>query len=178
MQSVRVSGGVSPGEKRRDDWQTPGEIFCPLDDQFFFWIDMAATRGNHRAPYFLDEEIDALSIPWNMQSLRQAVKQDHLSVNPLPEHRVNVWLNPPYTNLEPWIDKCIEGAANGLTIVALLPPNVDQKWFRKCILHADCYVYNGRIKFVDPTEKKRSAPGKGNLLAIFRPALPEGWTKL
>ena len=59
----------------RHDWQTPRSLFDPLNDEFRFTVDAAASPDNALLPCFWTPETDALNQDWS-------------------GHRV--WCNPPY----------------------------------------------------------------------------------
>jgi len=46
------------------DRETPQWLFRMLDDEFHFTLDGAADESNAKCNEYLDEEIDALSVPW------------------------------------------------------------------------------------------------------------------
>lgn len=191
MQSVRVSGGISPGENRRDDWQTPDYIYDPINAVYQFSFDLAASDENHLAPRYLTIEEDALSFEWTLENLLDRCRPSWLME---PPRNLNIWVNFPFDDADSWIYHCMEGARNGLTVVAMCPANTDRPWFRHGVMkHSRWFVYGddecrgrktkqhpegaprNRIPFIDPTGEKRDAPGKGNVLAIFDPPLPKCW---
>lgn len=62
----------------------------------------------------------------------------------------DVFINPPYSDVERWVDKAIEyHSLNPFVQVAmLLPVRTDTKWFKKLFSYG-CLVsfYRGRLKF-------------------------------
>lgn len=80
-------------------WQTPPAIFDPLMTEFDFDLDAAADCELSRCSRYLS---------------------DALNVNEWPGDRI--WLNPPYgRKIAPFVKKAAEQAANGKTVVALIP---------------------------------------------------------
>ena len=78
-----------------------------------------------------------------------------------------VWCNPPYKNIEPWVDKGLDELAWGdaTSITYLLPNSTCTKWFKKLWAHpylSDVIFISGRLKFqgphVHPDMKKAFAP--------------------
>jgi hypothetical protein len=58
-----------------------------------------------------------------------------------------VFINPPYSNVTPWIDKAINHARRGGLVVMLLKHDSSTKWFAK--IHefgADILMCRGRLK--------------------------------
>src|ERR1700678_4477358 len=98
------------------DWETPQDFFDLLDAEFHFNIDAAATAKNTKCAYYIGEELDALRIAWRM-----------------PGESPIVWLNPPYGRelLPKFVDKAIEEAKKGTTVVMLVPSRTDTKWFQR-----------------------------------------------
>lgn len=58
------------------------------------------------------------------------------------------YVNPPYSNPLPWIEKAIEESKKGKTIVMLLPVDTSTKWFSKLIeSKAHIFWHSGRLSF-------------------------------
>jgi len=135
-------------DEPNQDRETPQWLFRMLDDEFHFTLDAAADESNAKCNDYLDEEIDALSVPW----------EDDV-----------VWLNPPYgrgRGTERWVQKAWSESQDRATTVMLLPASTDTYWWHKYVLdRAEIRFVNGRLKFDD-------LPGSGwfaNVIAIFRP---------
>jgi len=63
---------------RSDEWETPGELYGRLHDEFDFQIDLAATPKNAKCRKFFTANDDALAQSWHTTAQRG-------------------WLNPPYS---------------------------------------------------------------------------------
>jgi site-specific DNA-methyltransferase (adenine-specific) len=80
-----------------------------------------------------------------------------------------VYVNPPYSRALPvWVDKCIEEARRGASIILLVPARTDTRWFTRAYEAAEAVcLWSGRLKFLnaDPAapspevmwDKKKSA---------------------
>lgn len=187
-------GGHHPKSKSRSNvWMTLDEIYDPIFAAAGgITFDLAASDHNHRAPFYLTESEDALSISWDFESLLRAARVSDRFGSTGYLNR-NCWLNAPWDNLLLWSQKCREGQLNGLTIYSLLPPNVCQMWFRDwCLPFAERHWYRGwddgtkqgrlkkstqRVQFNDPSGEGRTDNTKGSLLAIFRPPMPDCWIR-
>ena len=122
-----------------DYWQTPKYILDSLVEEFGELFDPCP------ALY----EFDGLSISW---------------------HREKVcFVNPPYSKMSLWIEKAYEEWKLGSTIILLIPPRTDTKYFHDYINNnAEIRFIKGRIKFIHPdTGEGKSAPFP-SIFCIFR----------
>jgi phage N-6-adenine-methyltransferase len=96
-----------------------------------FTVDLAASKSNTVAKQFYSERSNALVQPWN-----------------LSDGGFN-WLNPPYTDIRPWVQKAYEESRLGARTALLLPAGVGSNWWRDwCHPKARILLLNGRITFV------------------------------
>lgn len=111
-------------------WQTPPEIWTPLNEEFHFDLDAAADATTHRTPAYLT---DALAIgEWPGKV---------------------IWCNPPYgRKLEPFVRRCAVEADKGKTVVALIPFRCRAAWWHEAVIDRAYEVrcVRKRIKFVRP----------------------------
>jgi hypothetical protein len=103
-----------------DDRETPPCVWVPLDAEFRFTLDAAASVTNHKCPryctlggYYIGKQLireaggDGLTLPWSAE---------------------RVWCNPPYSGLRPWVERAWdENAAEA--VVLLLPNNRSEQPF-------------------------------------------------
>lgn len=139
-----------------DEWATPIDLLEALRSQFDFELDVCATKENAKAPRFFTREQDGLKQVWRSVDGKPCV----------------CWMNPPYgRTIKFWIAKAAESAAQGATVVCLLPARTDTKWWhRHCypVLRArpdDVEFLEGRLKFGGA---KSGAPFP-SVLVVFRP---------
>ncbi|MBW4597510.1 MAG: phage N-6-adenine-methyltransferase [Brasilonema angustatum HA4187-MV1] len=130
----------------KEEWETPQEIFDPLNEEFNFELDLAALPHNAKCSAFYTPVIDALKQEW------QGV----------------CWLNPPYgSQLRHWIKKAYESANKGATIVCLLPARSCTTWWHDYVLpYAEIRYLRGRLKFSGATNSATFP----SAIVIFRPA--------
>lgn len=97
-----------------DDRATTPEVFDPLHERFRFTLDVAASAGNAKLPRFFTVEQDGLAQRWAGE---------------------RVWCNPPYSAIEPWVEKAwAEWNAGAELIVMLLPANrTEQGWWQRWV---------------------------------------------
>ena len=98
-----------------------------MDAEFHFDVDVCATDENAKCKKYYTMQDDGLSKSWIGA----------------------VWCNPPYGRaIGQWVRKAFVEAANGSTVVMLLPARTDTKWFHEYIYgRAEIRFVRGRIKF-------------------------------
>jgi len=129
------------------DWETPMEVYNPLDLEFGFTLDFCATNENKKHNHFYSEE------------------QNALLQNPIGEI---IFCNPPYGNkIKDFVKKCSELSINN-TIVMLIPARTDTLYFHKYIYNkAEIRFVKGRIKFIGNQKGSGSAPFP-SMIVIFK----------
>ena len=127
----------------RHDWQTPRSLFDPLNQEFAFTIDAAATSANAMLPRFWTIQDNALAQDWK---------------------RERVWCNPPYgREQKAFIVKAAQLEA--IITVLLLPARPDTAvWHDYIFPLAEVRFLRGRVRFVGG----KSAAPFPSALAIFR----------
>jgi phage N-6-adenine-methyltransferase len=125
-----------------DNLATAPEVFDPLHERFRFTIDVAALPHNAKLERYFTPEQDGLRQSWAGE---------------------RVWLNPPYSDIEPWVQK-----AHGEwllssrpqwggpeLIVMLVPANrCEQGWWQRQVephRRADTLAVEflaGRLRFI------------------------------
>ena len=133
--------------KKSDEWETPQEFYDELDAEFHFNLDPCATDENHKCERYFTREQDGLEKNWG---------------------GCVVFCNPPYSQIEKWVQKSWRETRNDNTVVVLLiPSRTDTRYFHNYILNrAEIRFIKGRLKFGDG---KNSAPFP-SMLVIFRGA--------
>ena len=146
-------------EQIRDMWQTPRFVFDYYDRRFNFWCDLAASEGNT----FCDEYYS---------------EHDHSAFNAKKTDfalGANVWCNPPYSNIGPWVELCARlSRETGKVFVMLLPADTSVKWFADAMIQcSECHLISGRLSYINAeTGKPVSGNNKGSVVFIFDPLSP------
>lgn len=112
------------------NWETPPEVFQPLDREFRFTLDPCCTSATAKCPTYFTEAENGLEQSWL-------------------GHRV--FMNPPYgAEIYAWTRKArLEAAAGGRVIVGLLPASTDLAWWHDDVLgHAEIRFMRGRPRFM------------------------------
>ncbi|ENO6484129.1 phage N-6-adenine-methyltransferase [Enterobacter kobei] len=149
-------GGSKTPLDQRDLWRTPPALFTSLDAEFCFQLDAAAAPHNALCRKFITAEQNTLETPW----------ADYLSI---PGY---VWLNPPYSDITPFVKKAAVESVNQIGTVMLVPADTSVGWFKEAIQTASevRLITAGRLAFINPvTGKPVSGNNKGSMLIIWRP---------
>ena len=106
-----------PG-KSKQDYATPREFIAAVERRFgpLAW-DLAAHEGNH------------VTTDW----FGPGATCDDSRVYPWHAIQGNLWLNPPFADIEPWAEKCAIESAMGARIMLLVPASVGSEWYRKWV---------------------------------------------
>lgn len=157
---VKKSAGGYGGSKtpadQRDLWRTPPALFACLNAEFCFQLDAAAAAHNALCRKFITAEQNTLETSW----------ADYLSI---PGY---VWLNPPYSDITPFVKKAAAESANQIGTVMLVPADTSVGWFKEAIQTASevRFITAGRLAFINPvTGKPVSGNNKGSMLIIWHP---------
>ncbi len=131
------------------DWETPPEVFEPLEAEFHFTLDPCCTPRTAKAPAYFTEEADGLSRDWG-------------------RHRV--FMNPPYgREIYAWTKKAREAAARGALVVGLLPASCDLAWWHDDVVgHAEVRYIRGRVRFLTGGPYRASG-FFASVIVIWRP---------
>lgn len=141
---------------QRDLWRTPPALFAALDAEFCFQLDAAAAPHNALCLKFITAEQNTLETSW----------ADYLNV---PGY---VWLNPPYSDIMPFVKKAAAESVNQIGTIMLVPADTSVGWFKEAIQTASevRFITAGRLAFINPvTGKPVSGNNKGSMLIIWRP---------
>lgn len=154
--SVGDYGGSKTPIEQRNLWQTPIPLFVALDAEFCLTLDAAASADNALCNRYITEEQNTLETPW----------ADYLSI---PGY---VWLNPPYSDITPFVQKAADESKNQIGTVMLVPADTSVGWFREAIETASevRFIVGGRLAFINPVSGKPvSGNNKGSMLIIWHP---------
>ena len=126
-----------------------------------FAFDYAADRENAKAPLFWCEADDSLSFTGSEWASRI-----------LPNEWG--WLNPPFTTIGPWAQRCREMKAAGGQIAFLVPAGIGANWFRDHVDgHALVLLLNGRLAFMP--DKPTWLYPKDCILCLYSPRIESGY---
>lgn len=103
-----------------DDRETPPCVFDPLNAEFYFTLDAAASHANHKSEFYCTLEGTWRAIP------NEETPQLLSTANGLQRlwGGERVWINPPFSILWPWVEKAWSEPAE---VVCMLLPNNRQE---------------------------------------------------
>lgn len=152
MLKVQTSTSERPEWWTSDHWSTPWTIIRRCEAEFgAFDLDPCCEVETAKAPRFFTPVEDGLRQHWFGR----------------------VWLNPPYSDPQPWLEKAIvETRANRASLViALLPVATDTVWFHRCVKDvAKIRFIQGRVRFLGWHGTPIKAPKSPSMFAIYGPA--------
>jgi site-specific DNA-methyltransferase (adenine-specific) len=124
---------------KSDEWNTPQKLFDKLNEYYKFTLDPCANEQNRKCQKYFSKETNGLVQDWAGEV---------------------VFVNPPYSDVASWVEKCYnEYKDNDVTSVLLIPARTDTKWFHKYCMKADLVQFvKGRVKFENGASKPNSAP--------------------
>ena len=141
----------------KDCWQTPKFVVDFYDKRFGFEWDLAASKGNHLFKSYCSEGDNS------------AFDQCNRGFDG------PVFCNPPYSNIKPWVELCVEiSKLSVVPVVMLIPADTSVKWFKLAFENCtECHFISGRLAFINAdTQKPVCGNNKGSVVFIFDPKSP------
>ena len=113
-----------------DNWMTPPEMISALESEFGPMWDPCPPNPTQ----------DGLALDWPTDKW--------------------VFVNPPYSKIADWTDKCFSEWKKGVSIILLIPARTDTRYFHRNVIgSAEVRFVKGRVKFVHPEGiESKSAP--------------------
>lgn len=115
---------------KKEEWETPQELFNSLNEEFNFNLDPCALPENAKCHKYFTPEEDGLIQNW----------RGH-----------NVFCNPPYgRKISQWVEKAYkESKRKNTLVVMLLPVRTDTKYFHEFIYNKakEIRFLRGRLRF-------------------------------
>lgn len=131
---------------KTDEWETPAEIFEPLDEEFHFTLDVAASPDNAKCAKYFTKEDDGLFQKW------QGV----------------CWMNPPYgQQIRRWVEKAYRESLNGCTVVCLLPARTNTNYWHDYCMRGEIRFIRGYPRFGNAKQGLKAPLA----IVIFRPCV-------
>lgn len=142
-----MSGPTIDRASSSGDIWTPWEFIYATQSTFgcVFRVDLAASGPESaKAPTWITPEQDSLRWDW---------------VQLYDEHRHDrgaLWLNPPYSNITPWVKKCAELCEYNkqVELMLLVPASVGANWFWDYVWPYATVYSVGRMVFDNCFDRK------------------------
>lgn len=136
-------------ETTSDEWETPPELFEPLNKKYKFTLDPCCTIETAKCEMYYTSNDNGFKQTWTGR----------------------VFVNPPFGNISLWLEK-INGEMARMEhpelIVALLPAWTDRNWFHDQVYgKARIEFLRGRVKFLK-NGKPHKSPKFGCMLVEWR----------
>lgn len=132
-------------------WETPPEIFGPLDAEFGFTLDPCATALTAKCLRYFTEAENGLVQSWAGE---------------------RVFMNPPYgREIYAWTRKARMEAEAGALVVGLLPASTDLAWWHDDVVgRAEVRYIRGRVRFLTGGPYRASG-FFASVVVIWRPGV-------
>jgi len=112
-------------KSNNQDWETPDDIFIPLNKEFRFTLDVSATIKNTKCSSFFTIEQNGLLQKW----------------------KGVCWMNPPYNETGKWVKKAFEESFRGITVVCFIQARTNTNWWHDYCMKGEIRFIRGRPKF-------------------------------
>jgi len=132
------------------EWETPPQVFDPLNAEFDFTLDPCATVANAKCLRYFTEAGDGLAQSWAGE---------------------RVFMNPPYgREVYAWTAKAAKESRDGALVVGLLPASTDLAWWHDDVVGggAEVRYIRGRVRFLTGGPYRASG-FFASVIAIWRP---------
>lgn len=119
---------------KKDDWNTPQNLFDRLNEEYSFNLDPCCFKETAKCKDYFTP-------------LEDGLKQDWFG---------NVFMNPPYgRDIKHWVKKAKdESEKNNCVVVCLLPARTDTRWWHEyCMKSSEIKLCNKRLSFEGSTNK-------------------------
>lgn len=125
----KLTSGVF--SNRTDEWKTPTDLYKKLNAEFKFVLDAAATSTNALCNNFFTKKDNALTKDWSKYK--------------------SVFCNPPYSQASEFVEKSLNEAKKGCTVVMLIPFRSDTKYYHDFIINKakEVRLIKGRLHYSD-----------------------------
>ena len=123
-----------------DNWMTPIDLLEEIKNEFGELFDPC--------PKDFDYSFNGLDISWSREKV--------------------CFVNPPYSQIKLWVEKCYKESLLGSKIVLLIPARTDTRYFHSFINNkADVRFIKGRLKFIHPDGRNSKSAPFPSILCLY-----------
>lgn len=152
----------------KDTYQTPKYVFKWLEHRYaWFHLDGCANAKNTLRPRWIGQGSciceDFLADDLFDRLIDEVVEQCDM---------LRIFVNPPYSNPLPFVQRAADLMKAGYLVVMLLPADKSTKWYKVIQDNATevIDIIGGRISFINPeTGEEVKGNNKGSMVAVFDP---------
>ena len=147
----------------KDTWQTPKYVFNWLEIKYgSFDVDGCASSENALCKEYIDSDFDFLTC--SMRGFQNCCEKENLKI----------YVNPPYSDVTPFLIRAKELRDAGHLVVMLLNNDKSTRWYQNHIhgvANEVIDIVGGRIAFIHPVTKQEiKGNSKGQMIVVFDPA--------
>lgn len=155
----------------KDSYGTPRAVFDYYHRQYRFKLDAAASDNNHLCRKYITAEQNTHDRDWFSAAFALPGKNLHQNDR---KHFTGqyAWMNPPYSDIGPFVETAIKWQAQGFGTVMLVMMDQSVGWYKRAIEHCQevHLVIGGRLSFIDPvTGKPANGNNKCSMFLVFHP---------
>lgn len=163
----------------RNTWQTPKYLFDWLK-QRFFWFDLdgCATAKNALTSRYIGEP--GSDADDNVSIAPDFLADDIFDVlldEIVGSYPLRIFVNPPYSDVTPFLQQAKRLRDAGHFVVMLLNNDKSTQWYQQCVHGVANEVIDlvgGRIAFINPiTGKEIKGNSKGQMIVVFDPTMED-----
>ena len=110
---------------KKQDFETPDNLFNLLNDEFHFTLDVCANSDNKKCKRYFSEQQNGLVQKWEG----------------------TCWMNPPFIDVGRWVKKAYGESQDGTVVVCLLPSRTNTGWWHDYVMQGEIRFIRGRPKF-------------------------------
>lgn len=154
----------------KNAWQTPKYVFNWLQRKFgWFDLDGCASSENALCKEYIDSDFDFLTC--SMRGFQNCCEKENLKI----------YVNPPYSDVTPFLIRAKELRDAGHLVVILLNNDKSTQWYQNHIqgvANEVIDIVGGRIAFIHPvTGQEIKGNSKGQMVVVFDPTMQDFVTR-
>lgn len=162
----------------KNSYQTPLYLFRWLERRYaWFHLDGCSNGKNALRPYWIGKAADGLDEELLSGQIAEDFLADSLFERLLETtsdfcELLRIFVNPPYSDPLPFVQRAAELKQAGYLVVMLLPADKSTKWYGVIQQHASevIDIIGGRVNFINPVSGEEvKGNNKGSMIAVFDP---------